>query len=303
MSNVDKIIKTIKERIAKDYGKHHLQWYSNYLYKGKYGKNVNWDHPTDFNEKIHWMMFYTDTSLWSTLADKCLVKDYLKEKGYGDILTKTYGVWENADEIDFNELPDSFVIKTNHGYGEVIVVDNKMNYDLEKIRQKMSFYLKTPFGYTSAEPHYLKIKPVILAEEMLPNDLSFSTSMVDYKFYCFNGKPMSCGVFYNRDKTKRTKYCSFYDMDWNFHPEWMKPNKNTLSGIIPKPFNFERMKQLCADLTQGIPFVRLDFYESRGKVYFGEFTFTPAGALGGSLNPSLFKQYGDLIDLSLCKKN
>lgn len=290
------IVNTLRYPIYR-YGRSHPQWLANYMYRCSFGRNINWDHPIEFNEKIRWMQFNTDTSIWTLLADKYTVRKYLKEKGYEHILVKLLGKWDNADDIDFGALPNSFVLKTNHGYGEVIVVKDKKNIDEKSIRERMRTYLATPFGYETVEPHYLLIQPCILAEEYLPSDISFSKSILDYKFYCFGGQPVNCGVYYNRNIQTHETQCSFYDMNWHLHNEWKNPRKGAKSIEIPEPENFDEMKNLCYELCKDFPFVRLDLYESNKKIYFGEFTFTPAACTGGSLNPSLFSKYGELIKI------
>lgn len=279
------------------YGRNHQKWLANYIYRRCFGRNINWEYPTGFNEKIRWMQFNSDTSKWTLLADKYAVRQYLVEKGYNNILVPLLGKWSKANDIDFDTLPNSFVLKTNHGYGEVIVIKDKNTIDKKSVCEKIQSYLTTPFGYETVEPHYLKITPCIIAEEYLPNENNFSNSILDFKFYCFGGQPVNCGVYYNRNPKTHETQCSFYDMDWNLHREWQNPCKKTLSLEIPQPHNFEYMKQLCYELCKDFPFVRLDLYESNGKVYFGEFTFTPAGCTGGSLNPSLFAQYGELLKI------
>ena len=153
-------------------GRLNPKWVANRRYRNTFGRNIDWNHPTEFNEKIRWMQFYTDTSKWSLLADKYQVRKYLEGKGHSDILVKLYGVWDKAEDIDFDVLPDSFVLKTNHGYGEVVIVRDKAQIDKDSIRRRMSRFQRTPFGYNTAEVHYLKIKPVIIAEELLNNLLA-----------------------------------------------------------------------------------------------------------------------------------
>ncbi len=275
------------------FGRISPKWVANRRYRKKFGRNIDWNNPIEFNEKIRWMQFYTDTSLWSLLADKYRVRNYLEKQGFSELLVKLYHVWDTANDIDFESLPDSFVLKTNHGYGEVIIVTNKQSANLEEIRHKIQKYLDTPFGYETAEPHYLRIKPVIIAEELLPNDSSFSTSIVDYKFYCFHGKPYCCGVFYDRNTNKNA---TFYDMNWNRHDEWRAERlRNMPQKDVPCPTTLTQMINACEKLASPFPFVRMDFYESNGKLYFGEFTFTPAALSGGSLSEEVLDTMAHLF--------
>lgn len=267
-------------------------------YNKIFGRSINWSNPTEFNEKIRWIQFNTDTSKWTLLADKYRCRDFVKEKGYSQILIPLLGVWEKVEDVNFEQLPDSFVIKTNHGSGDVIVVENKDCIDLGIIRKKMDYYLKTPYGYKTAEPHYLGIKPLVIAEQVLINDTSWSSSIVDYKFYCFNGEPFCCGVFFNRDVKSHTKVAEIYDMNWVRHDEWVKEEKKPTQIVdVPRPQNLNQMIQACKDLASEFPFVRMDFYEVGGNFKFGEFTFTPSCCSGGSLSDLLNMKMGEILKI------
>ncbi len=279
------------------YAKKNPKGWAEIRYKKKFGRPINWNCPTEFNEKIRWMQFNTDTAMWSLLADKFRVREYLQEKGYGHILVKLYGKWDKAEDIDFSLLPDSFILKTNHGYGEIVIVKDKTKVNLEQVRKKMQKYLDTPFGIISAEPHYLRIKPCIIAEELLVQDGGFSKSLIDYKFYCFKGIPEACGVFYDRDVYLHENGMTPYDMNWNKHEEWRRNDIKTSFKDIPKPQTFDLMLQACSDLASQFPFVRMDFYEVNGKLYFGEFTFTPAALGGGSLSEEIMNHFSEKLKI------
>ena len=273
------------------------QSWADELHKRRFGYSINWDNPRDLNEKIRWLQFNSNTDEWSRLADKYRVRDYVIEKGYATLLVKLYAKWDSAEDIDFTILPNSFVLKTNHGCGEVIVVKDKSTADLNGIRKKMRKYLQTPFGVWTAEPHYLKIHPCIIAEELLEQDGDISTSLIDYKFFCFKGKPVACGVFYDRNIATKKYGVTPYDMDWHKHEEWRRKDIQTQCKDIPCPKSFELMKKACFDLASQFPFVRMDFYEVNGHPYFGEFTFTPAALTGGSFSREKMIEWGELINL------
>lgn len=267
------------------------------LNKRYFNRSMNWEHPYDLNEKIRWMQFNTNTDEWTQLSDKYAVRKYIQDKGYENILVKLYGKWDKADDIDFNSLPNSFILKTNHGSGEIIAIKDKSKVNLEKIRHKMQKYLDTPFGIITAEPHYLKIKPCIIAEELLIQDGNISSSLIDYKFFCFHGTPVACGVFYDRNLKTHKNGMTPYDMDWNKHEEWRKQTLTSKFKDIPRPATFNLMKKACHDLASQFPFVRLDFYEVNGHLYFGEFTFTPSALNGGSFSQEKMKEWGELLQL------
>lgn len=267
----------------------------NQIYKKKFGRNINWGNPTEFNEKLRWIQFNGDTSLWSLLADKYRVRQYIEEKGFGEILVPFYGVWESAEDIDFDSLPDRFILKTNHGSGGIFAVTNKNKANKEEIVKNLQKGLDTPFGISSVEPHYLKIPHRVIAEGLLQNDAPFSSSIVDYKIFCFHGEPLIIGVYYDRDNTIHKLNATYYDKDWIRRDEWIKPSDREGAKDVPRPVTLDRMLTIARELCKPFPFVRFDLYESDGKVYFGEFTFTPDGCKGGRLNPEIFDWLGAKI--------
>lgn len=241
------------------------------------GHKIDWNNPRDFNEKIQWLMCFSDTSEWVRLADKYLVRDFVKERGLEHILTKLYGVWDKAEDINYDELPEKFVIKCNHDSGSTHFVDKSRGFDKNQINKDLSYRLKQKFGYVSCEPHYNRIKPCILAEELLENrDISFSSSLIDYKFWCFDGKPYSLCAYYNR--TSESTYVNEFDLEWNVHPECSVFTSHYRNGMgkVPKPKNFSKMIEYAGILSKGFPAVRVDFYNIEGRIYFGEMTFTPS---------------------------
>ena len=267
------------------------------LYRLYFHRPLNWIHPTDLNEKIRWIQFNTDTRKWSLLADKLRVRDYLKRNGYEKNLVKLYGYWEKAEDIDFSRLPEKFVLKTNHGYGNVYVIKDKNKENLEVIRGQLGKAIKQPFGYFTAEPHYTKIKPYILAEELLEQDGGISSSLIDYKFYCIDGVPQYCLVVYNREYNSLNHHVKLYDMMWQDCSHLLKKYIPRSDLQFPKPKTLTEMIAFCNAMCSDFPFVRMDFYEVSGKMYFGEFTFTPAACTGGSLGEELCLQLGKLIKL------
>ncbi len=241
-----------------------------------FGRDINWEHPQDLNEKINWLKFNSDTSLWTRLADKYRVREYVKEKGYGDNLVKLYGKWDDPTLIDWESLPSQFVLKLNNGSGDVLICTDKDKINKKKTIEYFKRKIKKGFGYRSGEPHYLLIKPCVIAEELL--DITKQTiktsSLIDYKIWCFNGKPECVWACYNR--TKESVKVATYDLDWNFHPEYSvhTHHYHIAEKLIPKPKSLDVMLQMAASLSQGFPEVRVDLYEVDDKPYFGEMTFT-----------------------------
>lgn len=266
------------------------------------GKPINWDNPQTLNEKIQWLMAFTDTSEWTRLADKVLVRDYVREKGLGDILIPLVGTWQDARDIDFEALPDKCVLKCNHDSGSVVIFD-KSSYSGGVIIEKLNKCLRQKYGYLGCEPHYNKIKPCILCEEFVDLDTAgLSTSPIDYKVFCYNGEPDLINVYYNR--TEKNVTVEAWDTDWNHHPEFQGEGSHYQigQGLIPRPTTLDRMLEAARILSEGLPQVRVDFYESHGALYFGEMTMTSRGGRMVTLSDEYQKRAGALVDLSLAKR-
>lgn len=241
------------------------------------GKKINWENPVDLNEKINWMKFNTDTSLWTTLADKYTVREFVKERIGEKYLVPLFGVWEYAEDIDFSQLPKSFVLKSNNGAGTVMIVKDKSKLNESEVRHTAAKWLKKKFGLLQAEPHYLKIKPLIIAESLLKEKSSISTSLVDYKMWCFDGEVFGTWCCFNRKGFHADT--EWHDLDWNFRPEWsvFTEDYRNGAGTVPMPQNYEQMLEVASKLSKGFPQVRVDLYNIDGNIYFGEMTFTAAG--------------------------
>lgn len=259
----------------------------------QYRRPINWENPKTFTEKIQWMKLYDSTPIKTRLADKYLVRQWVAEKIGAEYLIPLLGVWDNFDDIDFDLLPNQFVLKTNHGSAMNIIVRDKNSFDKENAREKINAWLNWDFGTFLYELHYNNIKKKIIAEKFLTDGKNFD--LTDYKFMCFNGKPTYCLFYSDRSTDCRLDY---FDMNWNLmniessdHPNSEHPKK------FSKPKTFKVMKKLAAELCKGFPFVRVDFYEVAGKIYFGEMTFTPAAGLFRYKPDSTDEELGKLITL------
>ncbi|MBR1927805.1 MAG: hypothetical protein IJ840_08695, partial [Bacteroidales bacterium] len=161
------------------------------------GYKVDWEHPRDINEKIQWLMCFSDTSMWTLCADKYRVREYVESKGLGEILIPLLGVWKKAEDIDFDSLPDKFAIKCNHDSGSTHLIDKEKGFDPEAVRSALAKDLRKRFGYYHGELYYNKIKPLVIAEGFVPPDNDELTrSPVDYKVWCFDGKPHAVWACY-----------------------------------------------------------------------------------------------------------
>ena len=239
------------------------------------GYKVDWKNPRDINEKIQWLMCCSDTSMWTLCSDKYKVRDYVKSKGLGDILVPLLGVWERVEDIDFESLPEKFVIKCNHDSGSTHIVDKSKGFDEAALREDLRKCLKRKFGYYNGELYYNGIKPLVLAESFLEvEDKSVSESTIDYKIWSFDGKPYS--ILTCSDRTEKTLDLNVYDLDWNVRPGVLVESAHYKNGggKIPRPSCLDRMLKSASVLSEGFPEVRVDFYETGGKLYFGEMTFS-----------------------------
>lgn len=275
---------------------HHF--YIEYEWKRTFNRNINWDKPEDLNEKIQWLVRFSDTTLWTICSDKYLVRDFVRERGLEDCLIPIFGVWKNANDIDYNSLPEEFVLKCNHDSGSTIIVNKKKGFDKIEINKYLNKHLKKKFGYTSGEMHYNKINPLIIAEERLVfNKNEISSSIIDYKVWCFDGKPHSVLVCSNR--TESSLDLNVYDLDWHVRPDACvySQHYHDGKGIVPKPERFEEMINAASILSKGFPEVRVDFYEINGRIYFGEMTFTSLCGFMTYFSEAYLKELGDMVKL------
>ena len=261
------------------------------------GKVIDWANPKSLNEKINWLKFNSDTSQWSVLADKYCVRQYVENKIGAQYLVPLLGVWDNVNDIEFSKLPNSFVLKSNNGAGTVMIIKDKDLIDEDEVRKTLRKWLKLKFGLMQAEPHYRRIKPLIIAESVLKESNPITSSLIDYKIWCFNGKIFGTWVCYNRKGMSADT--EWHDLDWRFRPEWsvFTDHYRNGKGVIPKPESYNEMLQVASKLSTGFPQVRIDLYNIDGKIYFGEMTFTSAGGHNNFYSDEALNIMGDLTVL------
>ncbi|RPJ36653.1 MAG: hypothetical protein EHM35_07760 [Planctomycetaceae bacterium] len=264
-------------------------------YRRVAGHALDLNAPKDFNAKIQWLKFRSDTSRWAELADKVRVRGYVRDCGYASILNEVLAVYSRATDIDFSALPSSFVLKANNASAAIILVKDKRALDMADTRRQLEHWLRTPFGVVTAEPYYRRMTPRILAERYLEQDGGLSTSLIDYKFHCFQGEPAFCLVLCNRVIGGHVSKV-VYDLDWNKHNEYLVEGERT--GIdIPKPRSYATMLEIARDLSRPFPFVRVDLYEVEGRPIFGELTFTPAAGFITYYTHDFLNILGDMLRL------
>ena len=241
------------------------------IYEGNFGKPINWDNPQDINEKIQCLKFgeYYNNPLVTQCVDKFRVKDYVS-KFEGVKYAKLYGVYNSPDEIRWDELPDAFVIKCNHGCGYNIPCNDKNKLDIEATNKQLKRWLKEKYWKEFCETQYKFIKKKILIEEYLGDDI------MTYKFYCFNGIPKVLYVSRNGENGEIDKYYDYFDTEWNHLDVTLKHHINA-PYVIDKPKELPEMVYVAKVLCKDFPFVRIDLYNIRGEIYLSEFTFVPTG--------------------------
>lgn len=269
-----------------------------YLYVMR--KWPHFEHPHDLNEKINYLKFYGDTSQWPSLSDKYAVREYVKERlGRDDCLVKLYGKWDSVEEIDWEGLPNQFVMKCNNGSGDVLICKDKRQLDIEATKDYFQKMLHRKFGVASGEPHYALIKPCIIAEELLDTSTQpcGSSSLVDYKIWCFDGKPHNICCYSNRHGHDAN--VGVYGLDWQYHPEYsiFTPHHQEAKQPLPKPSCLKEMLDIASKLSKGFPEVRVDLYEVKGHVYFGELTFTSHSGWMDYFTQQYLDETGELIKI------
>ena len=265
-------------------------------YKKRTGWDLDLNKPESFNEKIQWLKLYDSTLQKTRLADKYKVRDWVADKIGHDHLIPLLGVWGSFEEIDFSDFPSKFVLKTNHGSGWNVIVKDKTCFNYHKAKQNFDKWLSQDYskrvGY---ELHYGGISPVIIAEEYMGD----SESLLDYRFFCFDGKPYYVWVDSGSGTSEHRR--NIYDINWNLQP--LLVNYEPLLEDLPKPLQLEEMTKYAEILSEGFSFVRVDFYLIGETVYFGEMTFTPQSGIGRWDPPEMNKYYGDLINLPSVRRD
>ncbi|MBR6124213.1 glycosyl transferase [Candidatus Saccharibacteria bacterium] len=246
------------------------KWYLSLMFRSKMGYWMNWKKPKTFNEKLQWLKIHDRNPLYTQLVDKYEVRKYITEKIGSKYLIPILGVWDNVDNIDFNHLPNQFVLKCTHDSGSVIICKDKTNFDFNSAKKKLGSHLSANYYYPFREWPYKKVKPRIIAEKYIA-EINHS-DLKDYKFQIFNGTFRNCFVCSNRFSPKGL-HVTFYDEHWNqlpFTKHYPKEDSHQ-----QKPKFFEKMIKLSEILAKNKPFVRVDFYETNDKLFVGELTFYP----------------------------
>lgn len=266
------------------------EFYQKYTYKRFFGYDLDLNSPRTYNEKIRWYNLYDRNSLYTQLADKFLVNDYVKKIIGTRYIKQIYGVYNSSWEINWDELPNRFVIKMSHGSHWNIICEDKTELDIKIVIKTLNKWINTNFYHMHREWQYKDIKPRIIIEEYLESN--HELGLLEFNSYCFNGVPKFIEV---NMELNSIKYRVYFDNEWR---------KQQLVVRYPLPI-MEVTKPKCSDellciasrLANNIPFCRVDLFVCSGKIYFGEMTLTP-GAGYIVFNPSNYDRvFGDLMEL------
>lgn len=249
-----------------------------YGYIKKFGRLCNFINPKTFNEKIQWSKLHRNMEFLSEYTDKIKVRDYVKNKIGEEYLVPVIGeVYRSADEIDFENLPNRFVIKANHGCGYNLIVSDKCELNLKEARKKLDAWLNHNIAFETFELQYKDISPMLYIEKNLCfGDIK---DLPDYKFFCFNGKAFCSYIRTNYVHGYSNGYLAFLDRDYNIMP-YYREGYMPITKQPDKPKNYDKMVEIAEKLSEGFSHVRVDLYNVDGKIYFGEMTFSTCGGFG-----------------------
>lgn len=267
--------------------------YIKLLFRYRAGYRLHLKSPQTFNEKLQWLKLYYRRSELTHLVDKYEVKNYVRNLIGEDYIIPTLGVWDSYDEINFEQLPNRFVLKTTHDQGGVVICTDKATFNYKKAEEKLKKHLKRNFFLKYREWPYKNVKPRIIAEAFIGDDEDLD--LKDYKFYCFSGNAKILFIASGRS-SDQAKF-DFYDIGFN-HLDIQRPNTVNSKKGNEIPENYSKMVYLAEKLSGNLPHVRVDFYNINGRIYFGELTFFT----GSGMKPFYPKKWdyilGDMLNLN-----
>lgn len=268
-------------------------------YRENTGESLNLDDPITFNEKLWWLKLNNRNPLLTVCSDKVKVREYVKKCGLEHILIKSYGTFDNAEEIDFNKLPDRCFLKCNHGSGTNVIYDRNRNFEREKFVTIFNGALKKNYYFQSREWNYKNIEPRIIIEEVLEDNKA--GGLVDFKFMCFDGKVklVFAEIGISSDTGGHNPYSKRNVYDVNFDLINMKFGRKTFDyNLVKKPENYNKMLEYAEILAEPFPHCRVDLYNIKGIIYFGEITFYHGGGTQRCKPKEWEYKLGDWIDLN-----
>lgn len=298
MGKVNKILKdpyyVIGRFLMKNYPKLMSdKFFIKVLWKQSIGTKLNLDNPTTFNEKLQWLKLNNRDALLINLVDKNTAKRWVADRIGNEHVIPTLGVYDSVDEINLDALPEQFVLKCNHDCGSVLVCRNKSDFDIESAKKKLNDSLRKNYYWDSREWPYKKIKRCVIAEEFLAD--ANASELCDYKVHCFNGVPKL--VLVCKDRHSETGLTEdFFTEEWE-HLALRRPAHPNSKETIQRPEQLEEMMSLSRELSKDFPFVRVDWYISNDRLYFGELTFFPASGMSPFVPDSYDNLFGSWLEL------
>lgn len=265
-------------------------------YRRTFGKKIDFKNPKTFNEKLNWLKLNDRKKEYINLVDKYEVKKYISQIIGEEYIIPTIGIYDKFEDINFDELPNQFVIKCTHDSGSTIICKDKKQFDYNYCKKMINKCLKKNIYFISREWPYKNVKPRIIIEELLIDNVN--NDLRDYKFFCFDGNVNFFKIDFDRFTCHRANYYNNKMELLAFGEEVCPPDFNKKLSM---PVNFIKMKELAEKLSENIPFLRVDFYEVNNKIYFGELTFYPAAGFGKFIPNDWDLKLGEMIDLEKVK--
>lgn len=272
--------------------------YIKLLYRLKFGKKLNLENPKTFQEKLQWLKLYNKNHNYTQMVDKYEVKSYMSALIGEQYIIPTLAVWDKPEDIDWDKLPQQFVLKTTHGGGNggVVVCQDKSNLSKKQAVAKLQQSMKQDIYKIYREWPYKNVKKRIIAEAYMSDNSEFNKGdLTDYKFYCFNGNAYKVMVCTDRNIGK-PKFYSF-DKEWNLLRHNNMGKAAPIDFSLPKPEGMDEMFRLVEKIAANIPFARVDMYYVKGQIYFGEVTFYPASGFDPNILPEIDLLYGQMLKL------
>ena len=285
--------RTVKEIVKKLVGIIPTKPWISFSFKLYTGERMDWKNPKTFNQKLQWLKLYNRRPEYTTMVDKYEVKKYVADRIGEEYIIPTLGVWDRFEDIDFDTLPEQFVLKCTHDSGGLIIVRDKSKLDKKAARKMFRMALGRNHYSVNREWPYKNVRPRIIAEQYMEDEKT--AELRDYKFFSFDGETKAMFIASDRaSETEETKF-DFFDMDYNHLPF---TNGHPNAKVLPeKPEKFDEMHALADKLSVGIPHARIDFYEVNGRVYFGEITFFHWSGMKPFDPPEWDRIFGDWIEL------
>ena len=301
----EKVKKMIADKNYRTIAFARLGWYNKLsdeefikkIFEPSLGYPINLEDPKSYSEKLQWLKLHDRNPAYTMMVDKATAKEYISGIIGEKYVIPTLGVWDRFDDIDFSKLPDQFVLKCTHDSGGIVICKDKNNFDIAKARKVIETGLKKSFYYFGREYPYKDVKHRIIAEKYMED--SAVHELRDYKFFTFNGKVKALFVAADRQTKGKPTTFDFFDENYNHLP--IKQGHPNAAKVPDKPVCFDEMKTLAEKLAEGIPHVRVDFYEVNGNVYVGELTFYHFSGFTPFVPQEWDYKFGEWLDLTPLK--